>query len=411
MSLRRSARPTPRGPGLRRLAALLFGIFVLSACGEEPPPPPPPAEANVVAVENAALPPDARLEWRIDSAPRLSIGGASGRAAHQLFGVRDATVLPDGRVAVANGGTGEIRVFDATGTHVISMGGAGEGPGEFRALAAVEAWPGDSILAWDARQRRISVFSGDGRHGRTFRLRTFEDTHSPQFLGVTPDRRLLVRAGFPQRGDAPYEGMFRPDHRYALLDATGAPSADLGTHPGEEGFLIATGGFESFSGHPHGKYTVAAVWGDEILISPNDDFTLRAFAFDGRPTRVIRLDLDAAPPTGADMESWFDAFTANDTPEERRAFRETFESFPLLESVPAFTDLVADALGFVWVRAFGGPPDGPGAWIVFDPEGKVVGRVETPSGLDVYEIGADYVLGRVRDELDIESVQLRPLER
>ncbi|MEQ8330362.1 MAG: hypothetical protein RH859_07885 [Longimicrobiales bacterium] len=395
-----------RGATFLALLSLSFG-----ACGEEPSPAPPPTDGSAVVVENPALPPDSLVGWRIGSEPALSIGVAGGGPDDQLFRVRDATVLPDGRIAIANAGSGEVRIYGPDGGHRVSMGGPGEGPGEFRALEAVERWAGDSLLAWDARQRRISVFSAEGAHGRTFRLREFDDTHSPQFLGITPDGRLLVRSGFPQRGDEPYEGMFRPLHSYALLDASGEFSADLGEHPGAEGYLIAGSGFETFSEHPHAKSTVSTVWGNEILISPNDDFTLRAFAPDGSPTRTIHLDHPAPRPTRRDMEAWFEAFTADDTPEERAAFRRSFEELPLLESFPAFLPFEVDALDHVWVREFTSSPEGATSWIVFDPAGRALGRIETPPGLEVYEIGADYLLGRTRDALGVESIRLWPLSR
>ena len=50
-------------------------------------------------------------------------------------------------------------------------------------------------------------------------------------------------------------------------------------------------------------------------------------------------------------------------------------------------------------------------WTVFDPEGQALGFVETPDGLEIDEIGEDYILGWVEDELGVESVQLWPLER
>ena len=48
---------------------------------------------------------------------------------------------------------------------------------------------------------------------------------------------------------------------------------------------------------------------------------------------------------------------------------------------------------------------------IFDPDGHVLGFVETPEGLEIYEIGADYILGRVGDELGVQSIQLWSLER
>jgi len=54
----------------------------------------------------------------------------------------------------------------------------------------------------------------------------------------------------------------------------------------------------------------------------------------------------------------------------------------------------------------------PGSlWTVFDPEGHVLGFVEMPEELQIYEIGEDYILGRAEDELGVESIQLWLLER
>ena len=49
-------------------------------------------------------------------------------------------------------------MFDSAGTHLVTWGGEGEGPGEFWWLNHVAAWPGDSIVAWYPSRGRISVF-------------------------------------------------------------------------------------------------------------------------------------------------------------------------------------------------------------------------------------------------------------
>ena len=126
---------------------------------------------------------------------------------------------------------------------------------------------------------------------------------------------------------------------------------------------------------------------------------------------VVRLDNGTAAPSEEDMQDWFEDFTANDTPGERAAFRRTFDDFPLLESFPAFASIVVDELDHVWVREFGTPGDERALWVVFDPNGVALGRIETPVGLEVYQIGADYILGRARDQLDVEGVQKWPLVR
>lgn len=44
-------------------------------------------------------------------------------------------------------------------------------------------------------------------------------------------------------------------------------------------------------------------------------------------------------------------------------------------------------------------------------EGRVLGFVETPDRLEIFEIGEDYILGRSWDEMYVEYVQLWALER
>ena len=80
-----------------------------------------------------------------------------GEDPYMLFGVRDATKLPDGRIVVVNAGTMELRVFDALGTHLATWGGRGEGPGEFRNLVRVEPFPGDSSTLDSIYESRLDV--------------------------------------------------------------------------------------------------------------------------------------------------------------------------------------------------------------------------------------------------------------
>ena len=90
-------------------------------------------------------------DWRIGPEPTLSIGEVDGEDPYLLYLARDATRLNDGRIVVANRGTQELRVFDARGTCLETLGGEGEGPGEFTQLWSVERWPGDAIAPGEER--------------------------------------------------------------------------------------------------------------------------------------------------------------------------------------------------------------------------------------------------------------------
>ncbi len=53
--------------------------------------------------------------------------------------------------------------------------------------------------------------------------------------------------------------------------------------------------------------------------------------------------------------------------------------------------------------------EAPADWSVFDPEGVWLGRVTLPEGLEIFEIGADYILGRWRDEFEVEYIMVYEL--
>ena len=80
--------------------------------------------------------------------------------------------------------------------------------------------------------------------------------------------------------------------------------------------------------------------------------------------------------------------------------------------MPAFETAGTDALGYTWVKPFRSPADsGPDHWIVLDGQGVVVGRIEVPEDVELYEVGADYALGLWTDELDVEHVRMWRLTR
>ena len=103
-----------------------------------------------------------------------------------------------------------------------------------------------------------------------------------------------------------------------------------------------------------------------------------------------------------------------DRPEEERASRlEVAANVPMVETFPAYSDIKGDALGHLWDAEFKLPDEERDftLWTVFDQQGHALGFAETPPGLTVQEIGADYILGKRTGDLDIESVEVWELSR
>ena len=396
--------------------ALPFAILIAlaSGCREGALPDLPASQvrdsAGIRIVENARPADDSRLPWRIGSEPTVSIGAVTGEDAYLLHQVDKAVTLPDCRMVIANTGTNEIRVFDASGVHLATWGRAGEGPGEFTALAGVASWPGDSIVAWDTRARTVAVFDSEGALGRSFVLEGDDRPNQPRMAlsGGTVIGRAVDAGGGP--------GYRRENLTYAIHDAEGSTRVSLGDHPGRESFINMEGRMAVFGLLPFSRSLHEASWGQLVILTPDDQYEIRVHdATTGALARIVRREHTNRAPTRDEVDEAIDDALGRTslTGDQLEWTREGYKGMPLVESFPAFRTLLADNLDHLWVREATLPGiDRPAPlWTVFDPEGRVLGFIETPGGLTILEIGADYVLGHTTDDLGVESVQVWPLER
>lgn len=368
--------------------------------------------AGVRITENARPPEGSRLDWRIGAEPTLSIGAREGEEPYMLYGAGEFARLSDGRIVVANRGSNHVRMFDASGTHLMSWGGRGEGPGEFTTLVHAAPWPGDSIVAWYAPGLGISVFDSEGGYGRSFVLRSgeAETWRRPRPIAVRADGTILS-INDPEDADTAV---------VEIWDADGALSASLGTHPHRE-VIVTTNerGSRELSLPAYGRELVTGRWGDLVVAGHTTRYEIRAFRGDGTLARIVRREHDLRAPTQLDREPYIEeqlamyATIPDFPPELVEEARKSFESTPLAESFPAFSTVLSDAAGNLWVREYDFPREERPAplWTVFDPDGRVLGFVETPKGLRIGQIGEDFILGHHRDELEVEYVQMWPLER
>ncbi len=349
--------------------------------------------AGIRIVENAGPAEGSRLHWVIGPEPDVSIGDIDGEDPYLFRYARDATRMSDGRIVVADGSTSELRVFDAAGLYLAKWGGQGEGPGEFPefGLGSVEPWPGDSIVAWYSDAQTISVFDAQGNFGRSFN-----------------------RAGAGQR---PWEvtrpELVRRDGSILgiLAERENAGTAEVRILNGEGGLRTSLGNHRSRRALYFSRELKLGLWGDLAVVAPSDRYELNAYADDGTLVRIVRREHVPRVPGAEDI-----LVDPRLRPELRIPMEAEMLRVPqsrLEEFFPAFAEIMSDAAGYLWVREFEPPKEaGPApVWTVFGPEGRVLGFVETPAGLKIYEIGEDYVLGHAEGELDVEMIQVWPLVR
>src|SRR5512140_3947795 len=110
-----------------------------------------PAAASLLVAcgANDSGPAGARAAaWQVDTSAILEIGRAQGDSVYQLYRVRGIVELPGGGIALANAGSSEVRLYDATGRFLRALGREGEGPGEFTSLRNL-VLRGDTLYAYD----------------------------------------------------------------------------------------------------------------------------------------------------------------------------------------------------------------------------------------------------------------------
>lgn len=327
--------------------------------------------------------------WTVASEPSLSIGTLDGPPESQLFRVRGATRLPDGSVVINNAGTVDVRVYGPGGRHVRSLGGQGRGPGEFGWIDWVQFFPPDTLLVKDGSVNRATWFTLDGTHVAT---RSLTSPVGPYGFPrrVLPDGRLLEyqSQGNPPDAMAGHTRWTIAAVAYAMGDSV---LDTLVVAPGSEGFLIQVeqNGRTAVvnMGVPFGSESYRAVQGGTIAMGDGGAYDLRVRRHDGARLR-IRRPVERRPVTDVDVRRWIDE-RVDRYPESRRAqARVRFEAAPTSPLMPTYSGLQVDRTGNVWVEAYRAPGNNaPRTWSVFDPDGRWLGDVAMPEGLEVYEIG------------------------
>lgn len=373
--------------------------------------------AGVRIVESPRPPADSRLVWQVGAEPSVSIGSLEGEEPYLLNRVRGALTLADGRIVVVNIGADELRVFDASGRHLATWGGTGDGPGEFDDLTGLAPWPGDSLITWFAQGRRLTVFDNGGNFGRTFALEG-RIHRNPEV--ILPTGRILASESIPETilRDSRQDGLHRREDLYQLHGAEGEQQARLGTFFGAERYTAYSGNRIGIMSITFAHDIASFTWGDLVVVAPNYSYEIRAFDAHGTLKRIVRRDHEVVARTDAHLDAYIEDRVIREPEglraDRRRTLRERYEDIPLPETHPAFVTAIADVLDHLWVQEYRLPGEGDAnpVWTIFDPEGRVLGFVETPAELtDIYEIGENRILGRATDELGVEYVQVWPLRR
>ncbi len=350
---------------------------------------------------------DRPLGWDVAGTPDLVLGAeeVGEQAFYRIVGARQ---LPDRRLVVLDRGSLELRFFDSSGGLTKTIGGRGEGPGEFERPTLIPAPSSDSLMIWDARLGRITVLHTGQQTGvRTVTPRSWYGAVAPE--GMAEGAALLAHLASPvggieagvQEDTLLYSWVHLPEGDPVPI--TRVARAILYSEVGPNGvpFLVQI---------PFAPRSSAVTRGPEAWISSGRSPQIQVFDLEGRLHRVARID--RAPIAVSDeMIDRYISGEVGDRSEMEDQLRALIERMPRVDHVPSFRSLLVDDLGFVWASWYSWDPAKPTLWTVFEGGGRALGTVETPPGLAVTQVGDDFVVGVARSELDVEEVHRYPLTR
>jgi hypothetical protein len=369
-------------------------------------------------------PPETAPVWKVAELPELEIGSGKtrGRASqldpsYVLYEVNGAARLSNGTIVVVNQGTRQVRFYASHGQLLVNAGGPGDGPGEFvQEMGLVSVLPGDSVVALDVRHRLLRVYD---RTGQLVQTRTLSSALGlfPIASGVLDDGSMLLRPVPPDRDEngVPPGGVRREVARVVVAGNGGVEGRMIGDYPGGEGQCLPVGtpghGCRASFPLPFGRRFFSFASRDRIALANSDSFSVRIVDARGTPIHVVRQRREPMEVRRSDDErarsTLVEYFPDRLRPEVQRAV----DAMPHYATFPAFADVRLDRDGELWVEESRRPGDDQPVWQVFDRDGVLIGRVETPVGLAITDIGADYLVGVWRDALDVERVRLYRYER
>ncbi len=397
------------------LLLLVLPSLACWSCGGEPARSGPVVRdsAGLTVVENALPAWSEETGWRVADTPFLDMGVMDGDPNYQFFQVAGAARLSDGRIAVANAGTSQVRFFDPEGRFLNATGGKGGGPGEFQGLGWVHPTRGDSLLTYDWRNRRASVLAPDGSFARSFDLTVLGAAYSlPAVADVFPDGEILLGADMFLSGEETVMGAARDSAIYYVLDPEGEVRHTLGAFPGGSYYQTTDGESWVGGGLVFGPTGQAVVWDDGFYYGSAEAYEIQFRSRSGGLKRLVRLAYQRRPITREDIDTYIADRMARARNEERRQiYRTMFENRPFPDRMPAYDGLLVDAEGYLWVAEYRPPGDDQPRWRIFDDRGAYLGILETPKRFRIFEIGSDYLLGRWADERDVEHIRMYGLVR
>jgi hypothetical protein len=353
----------------------------------------------------------AQSTWVVDQTPILDVPGLSASGTVTFGYAAGGIRLPDGGLLIADRGENTVRVLDASGKLVRSIGRAGNGPGEFQSILWAGRCGGDSLMIWDLRRRQASIAGAGSSALRQFAVPAGDTAQEPFQFSCSPRGGMVyLSAPRPVRGapNAENPNIMAISAAVYRVGPDGAIRQRLGAVPAGEAVVSPPGG-RGGAPRPLGRAARVAALDDAVVISSADSAFVSIIRADGRSTRHD-LPIPLRAPTKAEFDEAVQALASMVAAPNRQAAIQMLSTAPMPATLPPISALFVDTEGLLWVQTT--PPGGRALdFLVLGRDGSVRARAHLPRGLTVFDIGRDYVMGSYTDTADEMHVAVYRLRR
>lgn len=345
-------------------------------------------------------------EATLGARPILQIGATGGGGPQMFAEVATVRFSESGKIIVTDSGAERVVIFDHDGSHVVTHGRVGQGPGEFRDLARALPYPGDSLAAFDFGNNRTLVFPVGPGESRAISA-NFRAIRAPIF-GVLTSGSMLA---YQQAGRPPNRSPGQWDTTIvARFPAAGEEVQEVGRHPSSQ--FLATDAQQPRVLAPR---SVLAGGRLGYYWARTDRYAIHQFDSLGVLRRILERPVDPPPITRSDASDYRTATIESARElagQSAEMWEQRYRDVEFAPTRPLFGSAFVDHADRLWISELPWPSRfaAPKRWSVFSPDGLWLADVEAPDGVTLHDAWENQVVGTWRGELGISFVRVYELD-
>jgi len=344
--------------------------------------------------------------------PTVDIPEAGTESGGGLRVAPNLVRLSDGRIVGADLQAGELPVFDSTGVRAATWGRRGAGPGEFRDLVNIGSAGGDSIWAYDAGSRRLTIFDPAGLVARSAVLDFPGPGGWAVVLGRVGDGRFVVAdAWVPDPGKVRYApGSVGPDSTPLRLWQVGSATSELlGWFRTNDRYVSRNGWRDLVGSAPFGRVATFSVTDSGLFHGYPSSLEVWFHPLVGGARRVLAAEAEGGPVSAGDVARYKEAALRGSSSDFRPRLKQVFTWLPFPARFPAFGTFVVDGHGRVWVQEYVPRWAAAARWTLFASDGHRLGALCAPASFRIALLRDSTLSGTLIDDDGLVHALTLPL--